>query len=88
MSFTESVGLGENCLVLEDNTIQPFASIGRNVTLWSGNHIGHHAQIRDHCFIASHVVTDSLSSRLLRLPLRLGMDAAVPDAIAREIESL
>jgi sugar O-acyltransferase (sialic acid O-acetyltransferase NeuD family) len=47
---------GENCFVLEDNTIQPFASIGRNVTLWSGNHIGHHAQIRDHCFIASHVV--------------------------------
>jgi acetyltransferase-like isoleucine patch superfamily enzyme len=23
---------------------------------WSGNHIGHHAQIGDHCFIASHVV--------------------------------
>jgi UDP-3-O-[3-hydroxymyristoyl] glucosamine N-acyltransferase len=30
--------------------------IGNNVTLWSGNHIGHHSQIGDHCFIASHVV--------------------------------
>ncbi|KPQ39968.1 MAG: Bacterial transferase hexapeptide (three repeats) [Phormidium sp. OSCR] len=47
---------GENCLVLEDNTIQPYAVIGNNVTLWSGNHIGHHAKIRDHCFISSHVV--------------------------------
>jgi len=48
--------IGENCLVLEDNTIQPFVRIGSNVTLWSGNHIGHHAQIEDNCFITSHVV--------------------------------
>lgn len=48
--------IGENCFVLEDNTIQPFAVIGNNVTLWSGNHIGHHSKIGDHCFIASHVV--------------------------------
>jgi sugar O-acyltransferase (sialic acid O-acetyltransferase NeuD family) len=46
----------ENQFVLEDNTIQPFASIGRNVTLWSGNHIGHHAEIAEDVFIASHVV--------------------------------
>jgi len=48
--------IGENCFVLEDNTIQPFVSIGNNVTLWSGNHIGHHSVIQDHCFIASHAV--------------------------------
>lgn len=48
--------IGENCFVFEDNTIQPFVTIGNNVTLWSGNHIGHHSTIRDHCFIASHVV--------------------------------
>jgi len=48
--------IGENCFILEDNTIQPFVTIGNNVTLWSGNHIGHHSIIDDHCFIASHVV--------------------------------
>ena len=48
--------IGDNCFVFEDNTIQPFATIGNNVTLWSGNHIGHHSRIADHCFIASHVV--------------------------------
>ncbi|WP_120496226.1 acetyltransferase [Kiloniella sp. EL199] len=47
---------GENCLILEDNTIQPFVTIGDNVYLWSGNHIGHHSTIEDNCFIASHVV--------------------------------
>jgi sugar O-acyltransferase (sialic acid O-acetyltransferase NeuD family) len=48
--------IGENCFILEDNTIQPFVKIGNNVTLWSGNHIGHHATIGDNCFITSHVV--------------------------------
>ncbi len=50
------ISIGENCFILEDNTIQPFVEIGNNVTLWSGNHIGHHVKIRDHCFISSHVV--------------------------------
>lgn len=48
--------IGENCFILEDNTIQPFARIGDNVTLWSGNHIGHHSRIGNHCFISSHTV--------------------------------
>jgi sugar O-acyltransferase (sialic acid O-acetyltransferase NeuD family) len=48
--------VGQNCFILEDNTVQPFVSIGNNVTLWSGNHIGHHSVIRDHSFVASHVV--------------------------------
>lgn len=47
---------GDNCFILEDNTVQPFVRIGRNVTLWSGNHIGHDAVIGDHCFLASHIV--------------------------------
>jgi sugar O-acyltransferase (sialic acid O-acetyltransferase NeuD family) len=48
--------IGDNCFIFEDNTIQPFVTIGNNVTLWSGNHVGHHSTIHDHCFIASHVV--------------------------------
>jgi sugar O-acyltransferase (sialic acid O-acetyltransferase NeuD family) len=48
--------IGENCFILEDNTIQPFTTIGNNVVLWSGNHIGHHGVIEDHVFFTSHVV--------------------------------
>ena len=47
---------GENCLILEDNTIQPHVTIGDDVYLWSGNHIGHHTTVGDHVYIASHVV--------------------------------
>jgi sugar O-acyltransferase (sialic acid O-acetyltransferase NeuD family) len=55
-TFLSDHPVGENCFILEDNTIQPFVKIGNNVTLWSGNHIGHESVIEDHCFIASHIV--------------------------------
>ena len=48
--------IGDNCFIFENQTIQPFVKIGNNVTMWSGNHIGHSSMIGDHCFITSHVV--------------------------------
>jgi sugar O-acyltransferase (sialic acid O-acetyltransferase NeuD family) len=45
-----------NTIIMEHNVIQPFATVGRNVIMWSGNHIGHHSRIEDNCFIASHAV--------------------------------
>ncbi len=48
--------VGEHSFIFEQNVIQPFVTIGRNVVLWSGNHIGHHSTIGDHCFVSSHVV--------------------------------
>jgi sugar O-acyltransferase (sialic acid O-acetyltransferase NeuD family) len=48
--------IGDNCFILEDNTIQPYTSIGNNVIMWSGNHIGHHSVIKDHVMFTSHVV--------------------------------
>ena len=45
-----------NTIIMEENVIQPFVTVGRNVIMWSGNHIGHHTHIGDNCFIASHVV--------------------------------
>lgn len=54
--WIEKEQIGDNCFILEDNTIQPFVQIGDNVVLWSGNHIGHHARIGNHVFITSHTV--------------------------------
>lgn len=51
--YTEHIG--ENCFILEHNVIQPFARIGNNVMMWSGNHIGHHSVVGDHCFFSSQV---------------------------------
>lgn len=48
--------IGEHCFIFENNVVQPFVTIGDNVVLWSGNHIGHHSTIMSHCFVSSHVV--------------------------------
>jgi sugar O-acyltransferase (sialic acid O-acetyltransferase NeuD family) len=71
--------IGANCFILEDNTIQPFTSIGNNVVLWSGNHIGHHSVIKDHVSFTSHVV---LSGHCTVEPFAFfGVNATVRDNI-------
>ncbi|HEU4930551.1 MAG TPA: hypothetical protein VFT48_00650, partial [Pyrinomonadaceae bacterium] len=63
----------------EDNTIQPFTSIGNNVVLWSGNHIGHHSVIKDHVSFTSHVV---LSGHCTVEPFAFfGVNATIRDGI-------
>ena len=72
--------IGRNCFILEDNTIQPFVRIGDNVTLWSGNHIGHHSVIEDHVFITSHVVVSG-RCRIGEAAF-LGVNATLRDGIS------
>lgn len=52
----QDLKIGDNCFILEDQTIQPTVTIGSNVMLWSGNHIGHGTHIGDHTYFASQVV--------------------------------
>ena len=54
--IAKNVKIGDNCLILEKQIIQPFTVIGNNVTLWCGNIIGHHCKIKNNCFITSNVV--------------------------------
>lgn len=50
------LSVGDNCFILESQTIQPTVKIGNNVMIWSGNHLGHGSVIGDHTYIASHAV--------------------------------
>lgn len=71
--------IGENCFILENNVIQPFVKIGNDVIIWSGNHIGHHTVIKDHCFLASHVV---ISGKVTIEPFCfLGVNSTIRDGI-------
>lgn len=71
--------IGDNCFILEDNTIQPFVKIGNDVVVWSGNHIGHHSVIEDHVTFTSHVV---LSGHCwVKKYSVLGVNATVRDGI-------
>lgn len=71
--------IGDNCFILEDNTIQPFTEIGNNVVLWSGNHIGHHGKIEDHSFFTSHVVMSGHCH--IKQRAWLGVNATIRDGV-------
>jgi sugar O-acyltransferase (sialic acid O-acetyltransferase NeuD family) len=75
---------GDNCFILEDNTIQPFVEIGNDVVMWSGNHIGHHSVIRDHVMVTSQVVISGCCT--IEPYCFFGVNATVRDetVIARE----
>jgi sugar O-acyltransferase (sialic acid O-acetyltransferase NeuD family) len=85
-SYLSRTPPGDNCFILEDNTIQPFVTIGNNVTLWSGNHIGHDSVIEDHCFVSSHVVV----SGHVRIGTRsfVGVNATLRNGITIAPESV
>lgn len=78
--------LGDNCFIMENNVIQPFVEIGNDVILWSGNHIGHHTTIQDHCFIASHVVVSG--SVTVGPHCFLGVNATVRDNVTLGAETV
>lgn len=71
---------GENGFILENCVVQPFATIGSNVTIWTGSCIAHDCVIGDHCFIASHVAV----SGNVRVGERsfLGINATVRDSVS------
>jgi sugar O-acyltransferase (sialic acid O-acetyltransferase NeuD family) len=77
--FIPQKEIGNNCFLLENNVIQPFVSIGSNVILCSGNHIGHHSRIEDHVFISSHVVISG--SCIVETNCFLGVNSTLHDNI-------
>ena len=48
--------IGENCFILENQSVNFDAAIGNNVVIWSGCQIGDRSRIGDHAFLAAHVV--------------------------------
>ena len=50
-----AVHVGEGCIILEQNIIQPYVRIGKGVIIWSGSVIGHHCRIGNYCFLSSQV---------------------------------
>lgn len=74
-----NTSIGDNCFVLENNTIQPYVSIGNNVVLWSGNHIGHHSKIEDHVMFTSQVVLSGHC--VVEKYATIGVNATIRDGI-------
>jgi sugar O-acyltransferase (sialic acid O-acetyltransferase NeuD family) len=75
-----NVEVGEHCFIGDHTVIHPFASIGNNVILWSGNHIGHHTRVRDNVFVAMHGVVAGNSD--VGTNVFIGANACIADGVA------
>lgn len=51
----EDIQVGENCFILDNQSISLDVKIGNNVVMWSSNHIGDLSIVEDHAWLASHV---------------------------------
>lgn len=51
----EAINVGENCFILDNQSISLDVTIGNNVVMWSSNHVGDMSTIEDHAWLASHV---------------------------------
>lgn len=51
----EPIVVGENCFIMDNQSISLDVKIGNNVVMWSSNHVGDLTTIADHAWISSHV---------------------------------
>jgi sugar O-acyltransferase (sialic acid O-acetyltransferase NeuD family) len=75
----EPVKLGENCFIMDNQSISLDVEIGNNVVMWSSNHIGDLTSIADHAWISSHV-TIAASVKIQQRAF-LGIGATVTNSV-------
>jgi acetyltransferase-like isoleucine patch superfamily enzyme len=75
----EELDIGENCFILDNQSISLDVKIGNNVVMWSSNHIGDLAVIGDHVWLASHVTV--AAEVVVRPYCFLGIGAAIGNKV-------
>ena len=78
-AISRTAVIGNNCLILENQTIQPSVQIGDNSFLWSGNHIGHGSILAENVYVSSHVVISGNCK--IGLNCFFGVNSSVKDFI-------
>jgi sugar O-acyltransferase (sialic acid O-acetyltransferase NeuD family) len=81
----EDLDVGENCFLLDNQSINLDVKIGDNVVMWSSNHIGDMTVIEDHCWISSHCTV--AANVVVKEHSFLGIGATVSNHVVVEPES-
>ena len=50
----EPIRVGENCFILDNQSISLDVVFGDNIVMWSSNHLGDMSRVADHAWISSH----------------------------------
>lgn len=82
----EPIRFGENCFILDNQSISLDVTIGNNVVMWSSNHIGDMSVVRDHAWIASHVTV--AANVVIDERAFVGIGATISNGVTIGAESL
>jgi sugar O-acyltransferase (sialic acid O-acetyltransferase NeuD family) len=80
----EPIRVGENCFIMDNQSISLDVTIGNNVVMWSSNHIGDATTIGDHAWISSHVTVAASAQIEERAFLGIGATVTNGVTIGRE----
>lgn len=78
-SVWQNVEIGENCFIMENVTIQPFAKLGNNIIMFSNSVVAHSSVVCDNCFISSGAVISGFCS--IGLNSFIGVNATIADKV-------
>lgn len=71
--------IGDNCFLLENATVQPFARIGDGVILWAASCVAHDSIVEDYCYLAPGAVVSGFTR--VGAYSFIGANAAVGDHV-------
>jgi len=71
--------IGENCFIGEDTLCRPRLKLGDNVIVMGGSYLGHHTEIKDHCFLSGRV--SLLGAAVIEPYCTLGPNSVILDTI-------
>ncbi len=78
-SWPQSMDIGENVFIMENNVIMPFCKIEDNVLIWVGNILSHHSIIKKHTTITSHAAIGG--NVIIEEGCFIGLNATIRDSI-------
>jgi sugar O-acyltransferase (sialic acid O-acetyltransferase NeuD family) len=78
-SWPQSIDIGENVFIMENNVIMPFCKIEDNVLIWVGNILSHHSVIKKHTTITSHAAIGG--NVIIEEGCFIGLNATIRDSI-------
>jgi acetyltransferase-like isoleucine patch superfamily enzyme len=80
----EPLTVGENCFIMDNQSISLDVRIGNNVVMWSSNHVGDLTTIGDHAWLSSHVTIAANVAVGERAFLGIGATVSGGSIIGRE----
>jgi sugar O-acyltransferase (sialic acid O-acetyltransferase NeuD family) len=71
--------IGDNCFIMPDAIVEPFARVGNDVIMWNTSHVSHEAIVDDHVFLSARALVGGGAH--VEAACFIGMGATLRDSV-------